>query len=1623
MLEIETRRNKNDSNLNNNLKNLFNKYEKFGIILKQIFERYMKVKTDSEQNQKELNDKLELLSAELKVEKNISKIKQEALELLEKKDLNETEKSILEKIKQNAIFESELEKLKRKYKVLVEDERKLREYLEMTEKFNLEKEKNMRDNITRLKDWKNTLMYYLRFLNEKLKKSVDKDKFDLMVEENKYLREKNSELTLRDIEVTKETSYNQTLLMRYKDLEDSYFQLQESKYDIEIELIFMQKRIEELDPEYNNMQTAFRKLVNILSALNMSFDQIKYAFANFDSKKDDKNKNKNSLNVWDDLYFMRDLNSSNSIKSKESFEECLRKNLHINEADITKTDLFYIYRILNCEEEDFVDIRKFMKKLEQYSAIERNKKNKEIEILEKLIKCAQDKNKSLLEAFSYFDTNNNGCITRDEFIYTLGQLGFEVNDENINKLIFLVSGESPIDTEKNIHFLNERDNFNYIEFCELFEKKARNVILKNRRTTINKNREKVDWKVNLLTKIYSVLNNINVKIENAFDGFDKTEEGFLSLAEFTSFIEHIGMQISLDNLKKLFLSFNHDYKFEREIDPKNYFVKKETIIQELDKVAIRANEYKRMTKLLFADNVKKMDLNQKYNLLLEEQKYFNIRYNDLEKKCNDLVKNNELLTVQLQNYVKQNNSNIDKYFNTIEELQKLKLEFMSAGVKRADYVKLQNDNDSLVREVNLLRIGMNTFKELYNTSNYQIKQMNFVNMRNLDELDTYKRAIRELQGESNRNSLIGKLYYTILICRWREASTLRKYDDALGNITQLKMDNFALETNNKNLIKDLNDIQRNLHEKIIENIKIKDSLENYERGIFLTNADNEKVYPLEEMKKLVNMLKDDKRNNTEQLLKLRKKVLSLQNDKDYLENEIEFCESLANNIRFNNRDEYSQKLLGMSEEIAKLKLENKKLRRENDYNKENMEYTKRINLQLNQSLAEFEKKNVDLENKYRKMEEIYQRKNEERQKKLIEGLENLKLDKYNNNKNQLKNKNNNKSNNNIIIDNISSNNDDDNNNEDNNSENNNSVLNKKEINQFNINEQKIKQLADIISEKDKEIENLKKINKENIAIFNKQKEFSKTITTKELVGKENYDLLHNEEANMMAKTMHKTVKVLQEMLKQKTLEINEKNKIIENLQNELGKSKSIYLQQINILKDQIQDRNSTALNELQKFLDENKLKMNTKTKKREINSMTLNELEKLLADKDNEIRALNEELRASRIENKKNLETIAQKNKKIMGLEDSLKEEKLKIESIQALNKYNHENFISQLQEEIKLKNEMIEREKEKIAEHLGKIPNDKYPEQIFSGKEDDNDNKNMQSQKYAQSVQLTDEEESKEKMELKKQIKKLKTKNDKLNQENKKLKISVEELEKSKNEVSLELYKSREDKKTFLELQVKDSKKIASLNKEKEKLKKENNKIKTELENIKQRLNDIEQENDRLANLNSNLQQQLKSKGLPISKNEESKIDLKSHKINLDEQKQNQFLVPASNIMVNADELLNTLCKFVISKNINLKKHLLRYDISKNGKITKKDFKRAIEELKIGFLNYDLEKLANACKLPNSDDISIEQFLNVLKNKNENFKKFLEEYSDEDKLINYGDKQASRKYDNFENKEFNIDY
>jgi len=296
-------------------------------------------------------------------------------------------------------------------------------------------------------------------------------------------------------------------------------------------------------------------------------------------------------------------------------------------------------------------------------------------------------------------------------------------------------------------------------------------------------------------------------------------------------------------------------------------------------------------------------------------------------------------------------------------------------------------------------------------------------------------------------------------------------------------------------------------------------------------------------------------------------------------------------------------------------------------------------------------------------------------------------------------------------------------------------------------------------------------------------------------------------------------------------------------------SKEVYLRQINILRGQISDKDKTALDELQKFIEENKTKEDINSQKNEINYKSLYEMEKFLSDKDNEIKRLNEELKACRIEIKKDLEKIGENNKKIMNLEDALKEEKLRVESIIALNKYENKNIVNVLEEEIKTKNEMIEREKNKIN-NIMKNFKDKFDIKF----NDDEDNKSIQSQKYAQSMQLN-EEDINEKNKLKEQNDILTKQINKLNSQIKKYKLMVEDLEKSKNEIALELSSNRKDKKELLELQIKDNKRIDLLKKEKEKLKKENNKLKSELDKINVRLNSIEQDNEKLSSLNLNLE------------------------------------------------------------------------------------------------------------------------------------------------------------------------
>jgi hypothetical protein len=979
------------------------------------------------------------------------------------------------------------------------------------------------------------------------------------------------------------------------------------------------------------------------------------------------------------------------------------------------------------------------------------------------------------------------------------------------------------------------------------------------------------------------------------------------------------------------------------------------------------------------------NIKNKYLRLVEEKKFFDIKVGDLQKKCELLEKSNNSLNKEINNYKNSNIDNLNKYLDAQKELEDLKIEFQATGVKRSDYQQLQNDNDSLKREVALLRIGMNTFKELYNATNLQLKHININEQKNLDELDMYKRALKELQGESNQNSLIGKLYYTVLVSRWREALTLRNYGELVNDYGSLREENFVLEKDYKLLTENLNDINQALHNETIENIKMQDKIDNLENGILEGNfGENGKTNPFEEMKKLVNMLKEDKKENTENLIMLKKKVLSLENAKNNLENKIDFCENLKNNIKFNNRDEFSKKLINLSEELSNVKLQNNILKRENAFEKENSNHLQRLNDELSTSIQDYETQTTEWENKYTKMEELFRKRDEERQNKILAALERMKLYDSKEINSLLKssplygNKN---------------------------------ISNVKKLENLNnprlaqteaVNEERINQLNRIIDMKDQEIQRLIKINEDNAKFMREGDSYLRG-------NPQLLDSFNNlksdkdkkdDETQIVARLAHKTIRSIQDMLNERTRQLNQKNKQIEDLYDEIAKLKTANLQRINSLEDQIKDAHDVTMGKLDKIIDNTNHNLIVKFTRKELELMTLNDLEKLINDKDNAITGLANELTAVKNENETNYIILKEKNKQIAELDMQLKLLK------ESTNEEYNKNIINRLQKEIDIKSNQLEEERKKANQ----IKN--HYEQLYKKKLLNEEEEKLASTVYVPERLIV----NKEKSELYVKIDKLRKENRKLNDDKKKLIHDKTELKKKLEDMESELKNQKEKNSKDIQIQ---SKETNSLRKERDKLKKKNKELTDELGRLNQTISSLEHQilnqpppqnnRGRAAVPRKNSQKQPNSQ---IQKPPEGYVAMNIYD-KIDKMEESQKMQFGKS----GDKLLANLVHFCMAKKIDIKQHLRKYDTSKNGRLNDEKFMNAIIELKTSFTENDIKELIKISKPKDGGDIIIDQFVELLKSKDYNYK------VKDDTIINSGNKQASTKYDLFENKPYNLDY
>lgn len=190
-------------------------------------------------------------------------------------------------------------------------------------------------------------------------------------------------------------------------------------------------------------------------------------------------------------------------------------------------------------------------------------------------------------------------------------------------------------------------------------------------------------------------------------------------------------------------------------------------ISEINKNISKLKAFYNSTSQVTSDN---SSSTYNYSSVLKEKnkndKFLEFKISNLNKQYNLLVKENKDLSKQVEDLFKQNVDLNSKLSDSNSELTKLKID-SKLGMTMEEYKKIELKCQNLERDLAIQKVGMNTFKELYKTANKQLQNKIVLNEKHKDEMETYKLAIKDLQAESDAKVLIGKLYYSLLVSRWR----------------------------------------------------------------------------------------------------------------------------------------------------------------------------------------------------------------------------------------------------------------------------------------------------------------------------------------------------------------------------------------------------------------------------------------------------------------------------------------------------------------------------------------------------------------------------------------------------------------------------------------------------------------------------------------------------------------------------------------------------------------------------------------------------------------------------------------------------------------------------------------
>ena len=133
-----------------------------------------------------------------------------------------------------------------------------------------------------------------------------------------------------------------------------------------------------------------------------------------------------------------------------------------------------------------------------------------------------------------------------------------------------------------------------------------------------------------------------------------------------------------------------------------------------------------------------------------------------------------------------------KHSEVLEKITHLEQDSRTRMSKnRAD--ELLEANMDLQNELNDTRVAMSSYKGLTETLADQAKGLKLMIERKKDEAENLIAAVRELSSQSFEQQKVGKLYYVVMLSRWQEAASNKKYTMVLTENKELRREVLNME--------------------------------------------------------------------------------------------------------------------------------------------------------------------------------------------------------------------------------------------------------------------------------------------------------------------------------------------------------------------------------------------------------------------------------------------------------------------------------------------------------------------------------------------------------------------------------------------------------------------------------------------------------------------------------------------------------------------------------------------------------------------------------------------------------------------------------------------------------------